>query len=175
MSTFDAGAIVLFQQLCLVAINVAAWWLWRLMHNSIRWCGDIIDLTRDQNASRSSCRADHSTSSPAAAVSTQPSFHHIRNKVLISNNRLPQFPLTGSQQIIPVPLLIWHSYLLLLPLRQHYLWFKQWVAALLKVSGHLVELTWSTQHQKEHFVNYFLTCYVLPGIDLCPVGWCNIC
>jgi hypothetical protein len=24
--------------------------------------------------------------------------------------------------------------------------------------------------QKEHFVNYFLTCYVLPGNDLCPVG-----
>ena len=25
-------------------------------------------------------------------------------------------------------------------------------------------------HQKEHFVNYFLTCYVLPGNDLRPVG-----
>jgi hypothetical protein len=25
-------------------------------------------------------------------------------------------------------------------------------------------------HQKEHFVNNFLTCYVLPGIDLRPVG-----
>ena len=26
------------------------------------------------------------------------------------------------------------------------------------------------RHQKEHFVNYFLTCYVLPGNDLRPVG-----
>jgi hypothetical protein len=24
-------------------------------------------------------------------------------------------------------------------------------------------------HQKEHFVNYFLTCYMLPGYDLRPV------
>jgi hypothetical protein len=119
MSTFDAGAIVLFQQLCSVAINVAAWSLWWLMHNSIRRCGDIIDLTRDQIASRLPCRAEHSTSSPKAAVSIQPLFHHIHNKVLISNNQLHRFPLTGSQQIIPVPLLIWHSCLLLLPLRQH--------------------------------------------------------
>ena len=28
----------------------------------------------------------------------------------------------------------------------------------------------SLPHQKEHFVNYFLTCYVLPGNDLRPVG-----
>jgi hypothetical protein len=110
-----------------VAINVAAWWLWRLMHNSIRRCGDIIDLTRDRIASRSSRRAEQSTSSPAAAVSIQPWFHHICNNVLISNNRLPRFPLTGSQQIIPVPLLIWHSCLLLLPLRQHHIWFQQWL------------------------------------------------
>jgi hypothetical protein len=27
-----------------------------------------------------------------------------------------------------------------------------------------------SRHQKEHFVNYFLTCYVLPGNDLRPVG-----
>ena len=97
------------------------------MHNSIRRCGDIIDLTRDQIASRLPCRAEHSTSSPKAAVSIQPLFHHIHNKVLISNNQLHRFPLTGSQQIIPVPLLIWHSCLLLLPLRQRHLWFKQWL------------------------------------------------
>jgi hypothetical protein len=41
---------------------------------------------------------------------------------------------------------------------------------ILQESGFLRLQKHGFQHQKEHFVNYFFTCYVLPGNDLRPVG-----